>query len=96
MKMNFVKAALGLNGAPLTERGAVVMINEVIANTLVTQDADNNPMFQYELARKLYDAKGEIEFSESEKMIIMKLCESGRLIVLIAAQVLMILNNAKK
>lgn len=96
MKMNLTKAVLGLNGEPLIERGMVVMINEVVANTLVTQDAGDNPMFHYELARKLYEAKGEIDISESEKMLIRKLCENGRLIVLIAAQVLMILNNTKE
>jgi hypothetical protein len=72
--------------------------SEAFANcrNLRSINVDENNQYLKSKNGVLYDAKGEIEFSESEKMIIMKLCESGRLIVLIAAQVLMILNNAKK
>jgi hypothetical protein len=95
MKVNLTKAVIGLDGNPVKERGEVLMMNKVLANALVIQDSVDDPMHKYELATKLYEASGEIEIAESEKALIKKVCESGQLLVLIAAQILIIINNSK-
>lgn len=96
MKVNLTKPVLGLNGKPLEERGDVIMMNKVIANALMMQEAKENPMQKYELATKLYNAVDEIEITQSEKGFIKQICESGQLIVIIAAQILNIIVDIKE
>ena len=93
MRVNLAQAVLGLNGKPAKENGEIVIMSKVVANSLVMQEVkDNLVMQRYELATKLFEADGEIEIAESERELIKKTCESGML-VLIAAQVLLIINN---
>lgn len=96
MKMNFTTRAIALNGEPLKERGEEIWLNKTLAGVIMMQDAsDATVMQKYELATRLYQAEGEMEISESEKNIIKGICENGKLPVIIAAQILMVVGNAR-
>lgn len=95
MKVNLTKPASGLNGKPLKDHGDVIMMNRFLANTISLMDSIGDPLQKYELAVKLYDASNDIEIAESEKIIIKHVCESGKMPIIIAAQILNIINNAK-
>lgn len=92
MKLNLSVPAQTLAGQPWKENGEVVMLNRVVANRLFVMDGKGKAIEMYELARKLYAAEGEIEINEAEKAMI-KDATSG-LIVALAAQIQIILNNA--
>lgn len=95
MKVNFTTKALALNGEPLKERGEEIWLNKTLAGVIMMQEAkDNTTMQKFELATKLFSAQGEIEITESEKVIIKEVCEKGGMMVLLAAQILLLLNNA--
>lgn len=94
MKMNFTVRAKALNGESLKERGEEIWLNKTLAGVIMMQEArDNTTMQKFELATKLYNAQGEIEITESEKAIIKEVCEKGNMLIIIAAQILNIVNN---
>lgn len=96
MKVNLSQPVLNFNGDSIKEGGKELIMGKALANTIATLEArDNTAMQQYELARKLYTAEGEIEISESEREIIRKVCSNGRMWVIVAAQILNVVNNAK-
>lgn len=96
MKVNLAIGFKDLSGKEITDAaGKKILLNKFIANQIVSEEAKENILQRYELAMKLNVADGEIEIQNSEKEIIKKVCESGRMSVLIAAQVLSTINNAK-
>lgn len=96
MKVNFTQKAMALNGEPLKDRGEEIWLNKTLAGTIMMQEAkDNTTLQKYILATKLFNADGEIDIDESEKSIIKEICEKGGMMVIIAAQILTILNNCK-
>ena len=96
MKMNLTVGLCDLNGKEIVApNGEKLLLSKQIANLLVTEEAKENVLQRFELAMKLNVAEGEIEITDSEKEIIKKLCEGGKMTILIAAQILKIVNNAK-
>lgn len=96
MKANLTVGLKDLTGKEIVDaNGEKILLNKFIANQIVSEEAKENVMQRFELAMKLNVAEGEIEIKGSEKEIIKKVCESGRMTVLIAAQVMSIINNAK-
>lgn len=96
MKVNLTVGLKDLMGKEIVDNnGAPIMLNKFVANQIVSEEAKENVLQRFELAMKLNVAEGEIEITDSEKEIIKKVCEAGRMTILIAAQILSIINNAK-
>lgn len=96
MKMNLTVSLKDLAGKEVVDiKGTVIMLNKLVANQIVNEEARENILQRFELAMKLNVAEGEIEITDSEKEIIKKVCEGGRMTILSAAQTLSIINNAK-
>lgn len=97
MKVNLCVALKNLAGKDVeNQNGEIIILSKFVAEIIASDEADKGNILQKsELADKLYNATGEIEIAESEKEIIKKVCEGGRMRVLSAAQTLKIINNAK-
>lgn len=96
MKMNLAVGLCDLNGKEIVApNGEKLLLSKQIANLLVAEEAKENVLQRFELAMKLNVAEGEIEITDSEKEIIKKLCEGGKMTILLSAQILKIVNNAK-
>lgn len=93
MKINLSIPAQTLAGEPWKENGKVLMLNELVANRLAVMDGKDKPIEIYVLACKLFGAKGEVEINEAEKALIKEAALT--LIAALAAQVMIIVNNAK-
>jgi hypothetical protein len=87
----------GLDGKELKNNNEPLYIGKSLANVIANETSkDNTSMQKYELAIKLFNANDfEIEISESEKEIIKSAVNSGSMSILIAAQILTAINNAK-
>lgn len=95
MKMNLTVGLKDLNGKEIVSpNGEQVLLNKQLANLIIAEEAKENVLQRFELAMKLNVADGEIEITESEKEIIKRICESGKMTVLFAAQILQIVNNS--
>ena len=94
-KVNFNVPLKRLNGESILEAGKEIMIGEFLANGLVNQKATDKAMQTFELATKIYKAKGEIELAQSEKDIILRYLENSETLisVLAAAQILSIVKK---
>lgn len=78
----------------VTETGEKVIIGKQVANMIVADSAKENILHRFEVAQKLADETvGEIHLTDSEKEIIKEVCKSGRMTVLLSAQVLKILDS---
>lgn len=96
MKVNLTVGLKDLMGKEIVDNNSTaIMLNKFVANQIVSEEAKENVLQRFELAMKLNVAEGEIEITDSEKEIIKKVCEAGRMTILIAAQILSIINNAK-
>ena len=96
MKANLTVGLKDLTGKDvINDNGEKFLLNKFLANHIISQKAEDNAMQCYELAMKLHAAKDEIEIAESEKEIIKKVCKTSGITVLISAQILSIINNAK-
>ena len=96
MKVNLAVYLKDLAGNDvLDHKGEKIMLSKFLANGIIGEEAKDKPMERFELADKLYNADGEIDIKESEKEVIKKFCESGKVTVLVAEQILIIVNNAK-
>ena len=96
MKMNFVVGLKDLSGKEITDnRNENVTLSKILGNAIITEEAKDQPVLKYELATKLFNAKGEVDITETEKEIIKTVCTTGKLNILSAAQILIIVNNAK-
>lgn len=96
MKVNLTIGLKDLMGNEIKDaQGASILLNKQLANLIVAEEAKENILQRFELAMKLNFADGEVEITESEKQIIKGICESGKMTILFAAQILGIINNAK-
>lgn len=97
MKVQFGKLTT-LNGKIVRdEKDEGVFLSALLANAIVTGEAKENTLQKFELAFKLNPAKDDvIEITDSEKEIIKKVCEEGRLNILVAGQILKVVNNPIK
>lgn len=96
MKMNLAVGLKDLNGTEIKDaQGKAILLNKQLANLIVSEEAKENVLQRFELAMKLNVAEGEIEVTDSEKEIIKKVCEGGKMTVLFAAQIMQIINNVK-
>lgn len=96
MKMNLAVGLKDLSGKEIVDgSNNPILLSKQLANIIISEEAKDNPAQKYELATRLYNAETEMEITESEKEIIKSVCNSGRLTVLFAAQILNIVNNAK-
>ena len=95
MKMNLAVGLKDLAGNQIMDgNNAPILLSKQLANIIISEEAKDNPAQKYELATRLFNANGAMEITESEKEIIKGVCNSGRLTVLFAAQILNIVNNA--
>lgn len=94
MKFGILK---GLDGRDLKDANdKPIAIYQSLANVIVNEIAKDSIVQRHELATKIFNSQGsELEISESEKEIIKQAVTSGGVTVLLAAQVLNIINNAK-
>lgn len=96
MKVNLTVGLKDLAGEEIRDaEGNAILLNKQLANLIVSAEAKENVLQRFELAMKLNVAEGEIEITESEKQIIKSICEDGRMTILMAAQILGVINNAK-
>lgn len=92
-KINFNQPFVGLNGEPITdERNQPLIMGKFLANAIASSEAKDKPMEKYELCHKLFTADGEIEIKDSEKEYIKAACEGSRMTVIVAAQILKLIN----
>lgn len=96
MKLNLAVGLVDLNGNEvINEKGEKIILSKFLANQIMLEEAKEEVMARWDLANKLNTAEGEIEIGENEKSIIKKACEGGRMTILVAGQILKIVNNAK-
>lgn len=100
MKVQFGKLT-ALNGEIVRdEKGEGVYLSSLLANAIVAGEAKEDSLHtlqKLELAFKLSPAKDDvIEITDSEKEIIKKVCGEGRLNILVAGQILKVVNNPIK
>lgn len=96
MKVNLTVGLKDLMGKEIVDNnGAPIMLNKFVANQIMMEKADNDVMARWDLANRLNAADGEMEIGENEKSIIKKTCEGGNMTILVAGQILKIVNNAK-
>lgn len=93
-KVNFNVPFKGLNGEPVVdERNQTLIMGKFLANVIARSEAKDKPMERYELCHKLFTAEGEIELKDSEKEYIKTACEGQGMTVMVAAQILQVINN---
>ena len=96
MKANLTIGLKDLTGNEVVnERGEVIILSKLLANQIMMGEAQDEVMAKWDLANKLNNANGEIDLGENEKQIIKKTCEGGRMTILVAGQIMKIINNAK-
>lgn len=78
----------------VNERGDKIILSKFLANQIMLEKAESEVMARWDLANKLNTADGELEIGENEKAIIKKCCEGGNMTILVAGQILKIINNA--
>lgn len=102
-KFNFAIKLKKLSGEDYTEKtlnpdGTIkeekpIIIGQSLAAYLSTEPAKDKALETYALIKKIYNAEREIEITLAEKKIIEDFCLSGRLTVLMSAQIMEILNS---
>lgn len=96
-KVNLTIALTDLQGKEIkNNKGENLLLNKEVATLLVMKEAKENIRQRYELAQKLNNATGEVEISGSEIDLINESLKSGGVTVLLAAQVLQAIANAKE
>ena len=96
MKVNLTVGLKDLMGKEIVDNsGAPIMLNKFVANQIMMGEARDEVLARWDIANRLNVAEGEIEIGENDKKIIKEACESGKMTVLVAAQILSIINNAK-
>lgn len=96
-KVNLTIALTDLQGKEIkNNKGESLLLNKEVATLLVMKEAKENIRQRYELAQKLNNATGEVEISGSEIDLINESLKSGGVTVLLAAQVLQAIANAKE
>lgn len=94
MKVDLSVEARNYDGKPLVEHnGAVIKLNEAIANNLAISEGKDQAILKYNLGTKLYSAKGPIDITEAEEALIRDV--ANNLVAIVSAQIQIILNDAK-
>lgn len=92
-KVNFNVTLKGLDGNELLgEDRQPIILGKFLANIIARQEAKESPMEKYELCHKLFTSEKEVELKDSEKLYIKNAVESGGMTVLVAAQILKLIN----
>lgn len=92
-KINFNQPFVGFDGKPVVdEKNQPLIIGKFLANQIARSEADDKAMEKYELCHKLYTAEGEVEIKDSEREYIKTACKSRGVFVLMAAQILKLIN----
>lgn len=96
-KVNLTIALTDLGGKEIkNNKGEDILLNKEVATLLVMKEAKENILQRFELAQKLNKATGEVEVSDSEIELIKGALNGGGVTVLLAAQVLQAIANAKE
>lgn len=92
-KINFSQPFVGFDGKPIVdEKNQPLIIGKFLANQIARSEAKDKPMEKYELCQKLYTADGEVEIKDSEKEYIKSACEGQGMTIIVAAQILKLIN----
>jgi hypothetical protein len=92
-KINFNQPFVGLDGKPVVdEKNQPLMMGKFLANIIARSEAKDKAMEKYELCHKLYIAEGEVEIKDSEKEYIKAACEGQGMTIMVAAQILKLIN----
>lgn len=98
-KVNLYKPILTLKGEPIkdssTESGNL-MANEVVANMVSNSKADQKPVRQMEVARKIYNATGEIELEDADYERMKSAIKNSGSSALVVSQIEIMLNENKE
>lgn len=96
-KVNLTIALTDLQGKEIkNNKGESILLNKEVATLLVMKEAKENILQRFELAQKLNKATGEVEVSDSEIELIKGALNGGGVTVLLAAQILQAIANAKE
>lgn len=88
-KINLSVSFKSLDGTDVKDqRNEPVMLNKQVANLLVAREAKENILQRYELALKLNKATDAVEIEDSEANLIKEAVSGSGATVLLAAQVL--------
>ena len=92
-KINFNQPFVGFDGKPIVdEKNKPLIIGQFLANQIARSEATDKAMEKYELCHKLYTAEGEVEIRDSEREYIKTACENKGMTILVAAQILKLIN----
>lgn len=92
-KVDFNQPFVSLTGEPITDnRNQPLIMGKFLANLIANSEAKDKPMERYELCHKLFTADGPVEIKDSEKEYIKTACEGHGMTVIVAAQILKLIN----
>lgn len=96
-KVDLAVALTDLQGNAIkNNKGENILLGKEVATLLVMKEAKENILQRFELAQKLNKATGEVEVSNSEIELIKGALNGGGVTVLLAAQILQAIANAKE
>lgn len=91
MKINFNVNLKDLQGQEIQNAN----IKNMLANAIVAQEAKDNILQKFELAKKIACSDDDIEITISEKNIIEEVLTQSKFNVLASAQILELMSNSK-
>lgn len=91
MKINFNVNLKDLQGQEIQNAN----IKNMLANAIVAQEAKDNILQKFELAKKIACSDDDIEITTSEKNIIEEVLTQSKFNVLASAQILELMSNSK-
>lgn len=80
MKKNFNKKIVDYNGTPVMENGVNIIIKDIICKYLflgagIKDDDNGDKKYEaYKLMRKISEAKGDVDISDKESILIKQVC----------------------
>ena len=96
-KVDLAVALTDLQGNAIkNNKGENILLGKEVATLLVMKEAKETILQRFELAQKLNKATGEVEVSDSEIELIKGALNGGGVTVLLAAQILQAIANAKE
>lgn len=91
MKINFNVNLKDLQGQEIQNAN----IKNMLANAIVAQEAKDNILQKFELAKKIACSDDDVEITTSEKNIIEEVLTQSKFNVLASAQILELMSNSK-
>ena len=91
MKINFNVNLKDLQGQEIQNAN----IKDMLANAIVAQEAKDNILQKFELAKKIACSDDDVEITTSEKNIIEDVLTQSKFNVLASAQILELMSNSK-